>query len=224
MKSILLKISELVFDEEIYPRLKIGWKDAYAYAQAMRAGSVFPPIVVGEFQGKLYVVDGWHRIEARKLLREKYVQGCVKRFELTREMFLEAIKLNSTHGRPLTVQEKARLIYKLSEMKFEPAAISEIVKVPLDKFEVFKTRVIFGPNGPVYVKSTVAKAGTDEESALSVDMDKLSGISIPSLLEQLIELLEHDIVPLDNDHVKELLLRLYSLLQEKLELKPVEAR
>jgi len=50
-KSQLLKIDELIFDEERYPRIKVGWLTAYQYAQAIRAGSIFPPILVGQLAG-----------------------------------------------------------------------------------------------------------------------------------------------------------------------------
>jgi len=65
-RTAVLAISELKLDKRLYPRIKIGWLTAYQYAQAMRAGSVFPPIMVGEYQGEKYVVDGWHRVEAKK--------------------------------------------------------------------------------------------------------------------------------------------------------------
>lgn len=223
MKTKLLKISELAFDSNLYPRMKVGWLTAYQYAQAMRAGSIFPPILVGRLKGKLYVVDGWHRLEAKKMLKEEYVEAMVKNYENKRDMIVESIRLNSTHGRPLSVQEKVRLIYKLEDLEFRVEEISEIVKVPVGNIERLKARIIIGPNGkPVYLKSIVARAKPEEEDALGVDMDRFNVRSVSHLLGQLIELLESGVYPFDDEAVKGLTVRVYGLLGEMLKLTPIE--
>lgn len=218
----MVKISDLVEDEEIYPRLKVGWLTAYQYAQAMRAGSIFPPVMAGQFEGKLYLIDGWHRVQAKKYLKEEYIDAHVRKFDTKQDMFVESVKLNVTHGRPLSVQEKARIIHKLRDMNFELEQISKIVMVPLDKIELFQTRTIIGPDGKlVYMKSVVAKIG-DEEKALGVNMDSFSSRDVKHLLIQIIELLESNIYPFDDPDLKELTAKLYGLLQEKLEVAPMK--
>jgi len=215
----LLKITDLTFDKELYPRLKVGWQTAYQYAQAMIAGSIFPPIFVGKFRGKLYVIDGWHRIEANKLRKQEYIDAEIKNYSKKGEMFLEAIKRNSVHGRPLSVQEKVRLIWKLEQMDFEPKQISEVVKVPMDKIERFKARTVIGPDGkPVFLKSIVAKADAKQEDKLSVAMGIFNVRTVNQLLKQVIELLESNVFPLEDEETKELAVKLYGLLQQKLEL------
>jgi len=216
----LVKVSELVFDDELYPRNKVDWLTAYSYSQAMRAGEVFPPIRVGLFQGKKYVVDGWHRVEAKRLLGEEYVEAVVKRYSDFKEMFVDAIKYNISHGRPLSVQEKVRLIHKLEEFKLDLAEISRIVKIPIDKIESFKMRVVYGPNGkPVFLKSVVAKADVPEEVKVRVDQDKFNVRDAYGLLRQLAELLESGALVFgDDDRLKELAVKVYSLLGEALNL------
>jgi len=219
-KVVLVKVSELVFDDELYPRNKVDWLTAYSYSQAMRAGEVFPPIRVGLFQGKKYVVDGWHRVEAKRLLGEEYVEAVVKRYSDFKEMFVDAIKYNISHGRPLSVQEKVRLIHKLEEFKLDLAEISRIVKIPIDKIESFKMRVVYGPNGkPVFLKSVVAKADVPEEVKVRVDQDKFNVRDAYGLLRQLAELLESGALVFgDDDRLKELAVKVYSLLGEALNL------
>lgn len=220
MRVRVLKISDLTFDDTLYPRMKVGWLTAYQYAQAMKAGSVFPPILVGLFEGKHYVVDGWHRIEAMKLLKEEHVQAMVKRFKRFEDMFAEAVKMNSAHGRPLSVQEKVRIINRLEEFEFSKEEISQIIKVPADKIEPLKARIVFKPDGtPIYLKSVVAKAvESSGGSAEDVDQNSFSVRNVPALLLQLLELLETDIYPIEDKSVKELSVKLYGLLGEKLQL------
>lgn len=221
-KVRLVKISKLHFDETVYPRMKVGWMTAYIYAQAMKAGSIFPPIVVGQFKKQMYVVDGWHRVEARKLLKEEYIQAIVRQFESKRDMFVEAVKLNASHGRPLNVQEKVRIIEKLKELRFKPQEITEIIRIPLDKLEKFAARVIRGPNGKlIFLKGILAKAGSkgaDEESLLQTDQSSLGAPSITSLLKQLIELLESGVFPIEDEGVMELAVKAYSLMGDFLKI------
>jgi hypothetical protein len=219
-KTVMLKISELEFDSEIYPRNEVNWLTAYSYSQAMRAGDVFPPIRVGLFKRKKYVVDGWHRVEAKRLLKDEYVEAIVKRYDSLKDMFVDAVKFNITHGRPLSVQEKVRLIHKLEEFKLDLAEISRIVRIPIDKIESFKMRVVYGPNGkPVYLKSVVAKADVSEDIKVRVDQDKLSVRDAYGLLSQLAELLESGALVFgEDDKLKELAVKVYSLLGEALKL------
>jgi len=215
VKAELVKIASLKLELELYPRMKTGWLTAFQYAQAMKAGSIFPSIIVGKLQNKLYVVDGWHRIEARKLLGEEYIEATIRDFKDKREMFAEAVRVNSVHGRRLSVQEMVRIVHKLEEMHFKPKEISEIVKVPIDKISMFQDRAITGPNGkPVFLKGISAKAGVSE----AVNQGLFNVSSVANLLEQLVMVLENEMLSLEDEAVKELAIEVYSLLGKKLEL------
>jgi len=208
-----MRISELVCDMEFYPRVKTAWLTAFQYSQAMRAGSVFPPVAVGLFKGTMFLVDGWHRLEARKLLGEEYVEAVVKSYASKREMFADAVRLNSAHGRRLSVQELVRITYKLEQWKFAPEQIAEITKIPADKLEAFQARVIVGPGGePVYLKAISAKA----DAGSGVNQDVFSASSVASLLEQLALALEEGMVRLGTDAERELAAKVYGLLGEAL--------
>ena len=206
----LFKLDELVFDKELYPRIKIDWFTAYSYARMMKAGAVFPPILVGLYKGKYYVVDGWHRVEAYKRNKEEYIQGTVKKYEDYKTMFLDAIKHNIGHGRQLNIQEKLRLVDKLKEMKFELHQISEIVRMPIEDIKKILPRKIIRPNGTVvYLKKLSAESKVDVSK---VDQDSFSGRTVKHLVKQLIEVLKAD-PELDED-VRELLTVLYGMLEK----------
>lgn len=219
MKTSMMKISELIIDSELYPRIKSGWLTAYQYAQAMKANSVFPPITVGIYAEKKYVVDGVHRIEAKKLLKEEYIDAIVKKYDSEKEMFVDAVRLNSTHGRPLSVQEKVRIIDKLKNMQFELKEISELVKIPVDKIEGFQHRIIIGPKGEhIYLKSVLSHSDAGSATLQIVDQKSFSVANVSMLLTQMIELLETNVYSIEDVAIKELTVHLYQLLQKKLDL------
>ena len=112
------------------------------------------------------------------------------------------------------------MIHKLEEFKFDVAEISRIVRVPLDKIETFKTRVVYGPNGkPVYLKSVVVKSRVAEEVKININQKKLSVRDAYTLLSQLAELLESGVLTFtEDDNLKELAVKVYSLLGDALKL------
>lgn len=223
-ESKLLNIGELEFDESIYPRIVRDWLTAYQYSQKMKAGVIFPPIEVGRYDEKQYVLDGMHRIDAKKLLKEKYIEARIKKYDNKNDMFVDAVKYNTSHGRQLSVQETARIIYKLGEeMKFELEQIKDIIGMPVKGIKRMKVKTILGPNGkPVYIKGAPEKAammaGIPLEELASLDQSSFNVSTIIQLLNQMIALLEGGIYPVKDEEVVSLTTRLYMLLQEKLNL------
>ena len=77
-----MKISEIVWDPAIYPRAKWNTNTIKSYADAMLAGANFPPIIVE--QDTMRLLDGKHRLEARKLIVEQ-AELAVRMHEHTNE-------------------------------------------------------------------------------------------------------------------------------------------
>lgn len=210
---------EVVRDEELYPRIKMGWQTAYQYAQAMRAGAIFPPVVLGRIKRKppLYLVDGWHRDRAYAIIKEEEFDAIVYTYANKNDLFVDAVKLNTSHGRQLSVQERVRIVDKLGSMRFSADKISEIIRIPIDKLEVFKARTFTRPNGTrVYLKSLAARAGATDMPDGS--QDTFSVRNVDRLLVQILEVLRGDIFPVNDEGVKEHAVELYTLLGQVLEL------
>jgi len=222
----ILKISEIEMDEELYPRTKVSWMTSYTYSQAMLMGDIFPPVIVGRLEGKYYLIDGWHRIQALKLLKQDVVKAIVKNVESKKELFAEAVKLNARHGKPLSIQDKVKIIDRLKELGFDPKNISELVKIPIDKLKKYEARTITLPTGKkIYLKATTAKAvekklKTEGEQVdiEEIDQEIINARSVEHILKQLIDILEADLLPVGDPEVRELAVRAYYLLQEKLKL------
>ncbi len=212
-----VKIEELEFDKELYPRLKIDWLTSYQYAQAMRAGAKFPPILVGIYKGKKYVVDGWHRVKALELLGEKEVEAEVKEYEKWEDMFVDGVRLNITHGRQLSPQEKARIVDKLKELNFTPELISQITTIPIDKIERFEIKVLTTITGEkIYLKAPLEKVEKFDVETVKKAQELFNVRTQKHLLTQLLALLESDTLRLDSKEIRELTIKVWELLGEKL--------
>jgi len=128
---IVEKIADLVFRWDLYPRHGVDHKDVVRnYARALRAGCVFPPVKVGFLNEKKIIVDGVHRIRSRQLLNIEYVDCATLRFESEAELFAEAVRLNSNHGKSFTVEEIDRNITRLRKYNFDVKDIVAITHVP----------------------------------------------------------------------------------------------
>lgn len=225
MVERILKIEELEFDKNIYPRIETNWLTVHQYAEAMKAGAIFPPAIVGIYKGKKYLIDGWHRVLACKRNNEEYVKAIVKHYKSEKEMFFDAVKANATHGRPLSVQEKARIIDKLIEYGFKRQEISEVLRIPISKIERFQIRVIRHTisGEKIYLKAPLAKEASEKILEMPAEIieeaqELLSVNSQIMLLKQLINLVKNNLLAIENQKVKALVEELIALLKEKMKI------
>src|SRR4051794_874464 len=78
------------------------------YAYDMRRGDPFPPITVGIVEGELYVLDGFHRIEAA--VQAGLTEINAKIAKLTEAQAVrEAMKANVDHGLNLNRKDKKNM-------------------------------------------------------------------------------------------------------------------
>lgn len=87
------------------------------YAQAMKDGAVFPPVVVFENGSKFYLADGFHRVGAAKAIKRKTIEAQVhdpiNGESPQRSAILYAVGANETHGRNRSPDDKRRAVETL---------------------------------------------------------------------------------------------------------------
>ena len=218
-----VKIADIVIDEDIYPRKQNVWLVAYQYSQAMKAGAVFPPIVLGKYKKKLYLVDGRHRIDANKLLDKDSVEAIVKQYKDKKTMFIDSIKFNNIHGKALTVADKTKIFGTLRNWKLPDLTISTLLNTPIDNFNVFISRLV-GPEGnQETIRSSVVdelgKNITEQEAytiATTKDQNKFVNRTAKQSLANTIELFENNLVSLDDPQTRELCIKLLDAIQAAL--------
>ncbi len=127
----LQKISLLVLDWSLYPRKEVDQQVVMNYAIAMQAGCVFPPVKIALLAGKMVVADGFHRINARKKLKQEYIDCAILPFSSNGEFFAEAVRLNSGHGKNFSEAEIKANIKRLQKFKFNVKDIQSIIHVPV---------------------------------------------------------------------------------------------
>lgn len=137
-KKTQIQIEKLEDLEQLYPRFELDWKTAERYREAIDNGEKFPPILVGLFESDYYIIDGAHRVEAHKRLGKKIIPAIIRTYKDKKSIFIDAVKANMKHGKPLSYGERLNIIAKFkNEFKLSPAEISAITAFKIEKIEKF---------------------------------------------------------------------------------------
>lgn len=112
MQACEIPILDVEVDPELYPRKR---RDDTAIAQQRLAVDRLPPIhVVRTTSGRYLLVDGNHRLAAHQLEGRTSIRAIIRTdLQTRRDVLLEAIRLNATHGTQLSSKDKERLARRL---------------------------------------------------------------------------------------------------------------
>jgi hypothetical protein len=202
-----LQIERIVTDEELRVR-PYDWQTAYRYAEAMRMGEVFPPIVVGKKDGFYVLLDGWHRLDAAKRIGRTHISALLSRVK-PKDFYYEAARLNAKNGRPLTMQERLTVASRLRSEGYSMQAVSRAVLIPVETVtRLLADRAVLDPVDRAVrfiAKAPVAhhrKPDQEEQQA------RLAAQSQAHLLGQVLDLLRGGFVDLDDDTTMRLLVEI----------------
>lgn len=209
----IVPVKDIIFDETIYPRQSTYWQTSYTYSQEMLAGAKFPPITLALFQGKLVLIDGKHRTDATKLLKQETILAEVHTGWDKKRMFEEAIKRNLAHGQALSPYDKRSIALKLRNMHYNLKDISQLIQVPAEKVTEFiaqrLTNSITGETiTEVIVKSPLKHLAGKEvrfsnKNSLNDIQENIASKSQVILLDQIIQLIEFKLLDLKDKSVAE---------------------
>lgn len=105
-----IKLSTIIVDSNFQPRAKLNQQEIENYAELIKEGTEFPPIVVFKKNEDSYILaSGFHRFEAHKKLELTEISAEIREgSEL--DILIEAIQSNSRHGLRLTNEDKWRSV------------------------------------------------------------------------------------------------------------------
>ena len=98
-----VQLSEVVFDQSIYPRVEWSQATVNRYAEAIHAGDEFPPIVLEADTNRL--LDGMHRLQAHKQALKDQISVVWQTVPEGVPAKLYAASLSAKHGDRITGEE-----------------------------------------------------------------------------------------------------------------------
>ncbi len=211
----LLKISSIKMDKKLYPRTGIDWTTCARYYNALKSGAEFPPIVVARRRLSYVLIDGAHRLKAFKDAKETHIQVEVLIGLSDKQIYLEAIKRNASHGRQFSTQEVAKITITLKEWNMSGKDISELINIPVDKLDDFIAKRLSATTGG---KSEILKAplkhlaGTLQDENQITEQGVLASRGQGQLLDSVVVMLQNNWFNLESNLVKSKLHKIYKLL------------
>lgn len=106
-----VKLDTLILDSAAQPRIDIDWVLASEYAEAMRDGAKFPPIIVF-CNGKNWLADGFHRVSAAKQAGLSELAADIRQ-GTRRDAILYSVGANAENGKRRTNGDKHRAVKTL---------------------------------------------------------------------------------------------------------------
>lgn len=146
-----LKLSEIIFDAEVYPRIEKDDEKINLYRQAI---DLLPPIIISKNKK---LIDGYHRLVVYRLEQKKEIEVEVLDITEDQDIYLEALKRNSSYGMQLNlVEKKSAAIVLYEKYKFTQAKIAKILSVTQQAISN-------------YIKDLI-KIKTEERNRLIIDL------------------------------------------------------
>jgi len=105
----LINIADILQDNGKHPRDSINKDTVAEYAEAMKAGTAFPPIIVYQDGENIYPGDGTHRIEACRKLGLTTIKAVIHQ-GTARDAILFAVGANTEHGLRRTNADKRKAV------------------------------------------------------------------------------------------------------------------
>jgi transcriptional regulator with XRE-family HTH domain len=110
-----ISLSRIVARQEVQARVAMNKETIEEYAEAMRNGDKFPPVVVfcDEDSASYWLADGFHRYHAAKQIANKWALQAEIRAGGKREAILFAVGANASHGLRRSREDKRNSVLKL---------------------------------------------------------------------------------------------------------------
>ncbi|BAQ63902.1 ParB/RepB/Spo0J family partition protein [Geminocystis sp. NIES-3709] len=108
-----VNIYTLTIDPNLQQRVKLNQDTIYDYSIALSEGEIFPPIIIWRCDdGQLYLVDGFHRVEASKLAKIEELPF-IEKSGSYRDAMLFTISVNADHGLHRSNADKRKAVMTL---------------------------------------------------------------------------------------------------------------
>jgi hypothetical protein len=119
-----IKAAELVEDFSLYPRSQVDGAHVAGMVHFLDAGNELPPPIVDA--DSLRIVDGFHRKRAqiRAFGDDVEIEVEMRKYASEKDMYLDAMMLNSRHGKGITGAEQTGAILKAKAFRISADAIA----------------------------------------------------------------------------------------------------
>ncbi len=135
-----ISIDSIICDGSVYPRPQHDPHAIETYAAAMLRGDKFPPICVTGIRGRVYLVDGYHRLNAMMRCGMMETQAEVINCGTLEEAYEESVRRNAIHGLRFSLEDKRHIAKRLRNGGKKEDEIASLLRMTLHDFQ----RIVLG--------------------------------------------------------------------------------
>ena len=210
-----ISASSLIQDFKLYPRAQVDDYHVREIAEAITAGVILPPVIADLISRR--IIDGFHRIRAHQRVHGANVKIPVDLRPYPDEpaMLRAAMVLNASHGRNLTLYDKARCLLLGQELGIERSVISQDLNITMERAEKLLLERV-AASGQVLKRTMHHLAGETLTQEQASNLGRAGGMDQLFYINQVVALLETDSIDWNRESVTLKLRRLSELLTEKL--------
>lgn len=212
------KATDLVVDFELYPRGDVDSQHISYMVRSLEAGHSLPPIIIDEKTRK--IVDGVHRWHAwRKWSGKEDIEiECVeKRYQNEANLFVDAVRLNASHGAALTTFDRAKCLLRAEELKINPEDIADALGMTIERAGALRqgraghlrvasidgtSVVAFGKDQMIPLKRTIRHMSGRTLTKKQAEINEhLGGMEALYYVNQLLMLIDGDLIDLSDERL-----------------------
>jgi len=216
-----VKLEELIFDFTIYPRQMVDRHNVNRIKDAIQAGRYLPPVTIDRASKR--IVDGFHRVKAALELEETEIDVRFCDYASETDLRLDAIALNSAHGRALTPFEIARCLLLGGRARIKAEKLAKALGITMDRLREIRAsreaQVIHAghPDEQIVLKRTVTHlVGQDISEEQAEAAAKCGGMRAVYYVNQVVNLVEGGLIDATDEALAERLRYLARLLEQRL--------
>jgi len=212
-----MKASEMIEDLAIYPRNIVDDVWTGTLAHHLRNGAILPPVLVNKKDKR--IVDGFHRRRAyiRVHGTDCEIPAEEMAFKTEAEMFLESMRRNGIHGKPLSTVDRIRCVSLGETLGLTVEVIAAVLHV--EPIKLGATAVLRTAQGPAGEMVIMKRDMTRGNGQLSKEQKKAANAAFGKIAlyaKLLFDLLNLNMLDLSQVGIAEDLYALRDLLNEKL--------
>lgn len=180
-----VSLSTIVIDPDVQPRSSLDQSVIARYEDLYRTGETnFPPYKLHEINGQLYLCDGFTRHAGATRAGIKTHKCEIRQNSTMGALMVDAVRLNSIHGQPLTQADRRKAAVKLvkafdesgtmwsqseiaSIVGLSQPTVSRIIKE--DMGDVQEPDDVFLDDEPDFIEQATEKMLRDEEESEQSD-------------------------------------------------------
>ena len=204
---VKVPLSDLVFSEQDYPRVKVDEYNIRQLEQAMEGNIPLPPILVAK--GSNIIVDGVHRYHAHLRRGHNKISAIIKHYKTHAELIRESVMLNTGIGLRLGQQDAIKVIQIAERLGIKELETAAMLRTSIAHLRALKPRYVTVDDAVEGVRqlrriplkgSLRHLAGQNITAEQAAAMARAPGTGYLLAVNQLIDALNFDLLPPEKTH------------------------